>query len=367
MSLGRILNFKNLNLRIRNVLVFVSLFSYLSSQAEPVIRAATTPFPEYAAWIATHPDDRSWVRQIESQHPSKTEISVLAELVEASQKAYLTGSLEDAKNKFREISDLADTSDWRTSEREAITYAMLRFYQLDKSELGLKYLKLAAIFGFDCHFDPHIFPPPVIQAWKDELTKAHKHAVRISNLRDFGGFDVMKVDGRNYSLADTEFISILPVQHRISLLGSQAQYFTQKIGSSQLQVMKVEPVVLISGTCADPQVNPEIHFAFTALFNEACIRNFTGQSWVAASSTKRNSQFSKLELQSRNFRTPDDQLQSETYSASSTHTTLRTWIWVSVGAVVATSLALIYANNQSILSGSSNSPTAVTPVHRSGN
>lgn len=359
------LSFRIRILRKSNFFALFCIFAYLPCQANLVLRAGATPFPEYAAWIATHPDDRSWVHGLENQHPSRTEVTQLTDLVEASQKSFLTGSLDEAKTKFREIADLAETNDWRSSERAAITYSMLRFFQLEKSQLRFNYLKSAALFGFDCHFDPHIFPPPVIKSWKDLIAKAKQKAVRISNLKDFKGFDLIKVDGRSFSLTESDFISILPGDHRISFLGSQAQYFTQKISSSQLQVMKVEPVILISGTCENPKMSSEIHSSFTAIFSDACIRNYNGQTWIAQANSQRSNQFGKLDLQASSFKRSEDQFNGE-INGTIQQKNYHTWLWLGVGAAVVTSLALIYQNNQNNFEGTS-SPSVVTPVHRQGN
>ncbi len=364
MKRDKYLNFRKLILRKSNFLALICLLAYLPSQAELVIRAGLTPFSEYAAWVATHPEDRSWIHNLESQHPSKAEASTLTDLVEATQKLFLTGSLDEAKVKFRDIADLANSNDWRASEREAITYSMLRYFQLEKSHARWTYLKYAAVFGFDVHFNPRIFPPPIIKSWRDEISKARKKSVQISNLKDFKGFDILKVDGRSYSFADSEFISILPGEHRISFLGSQAQYFAQKIGSNQLQVMKVEPVILVSGTCENPKVSSEIHFAFTAIFEETCVRSYSGQAWLAPLSAQRAAQLGKLDLQSASFKNSESQFSRDVTSTvvPSPHT----WLWAGVGAAVLTSLALVYQNNQSSFGGSSNS-SRVRAVHKQGN
>ena len=363
MKRDKFLIFRKLILRKNNFLGILCLFAYLPCQADLIIRAGSTPFTEYAAWIATHPDDHNWIKQLENQHPSKAEAARIAELIELSQKSFLTGSLDDAKKKFHEIADQADSNDWRPSERQAITYSMLRFYQLEKSRVGLSYLKKAAIFGFDIHFDPRIFPPPIFKAWKNEVARAQKSAVKISNLKDFTGFDIVKIDGRSYSLNETESLSILPGEHRISFLASHAQYFTQKISSSQLQVMKLEPVIMISGTCENPIANSEIHFQFTALFEEACVRSYNGQTWIP----RLKNGLDKLELQKASYKSSQDHFTLETASAAEPS---RKWLWFGIGASLVTSLVLIYENNQNQMQGgggSSSSQTSLTPTHRQGN
>ena len=73
MKRDKYLNIRTLILRKSNLLAIICLLAYLPSQAELVIRAGLTPFSDYAAWVATHPEDRSWIHQVESQHPSKAE------------------------------------------------------------------------------------------------------------------------------------------------------------------------------------------------------------------------------------------------------------------------------------------------------
>ncbi len=365
MKCDKFLNFRNLILRKNKTWALLCLLAYTPSQADLIVRASSTPFVEYAAWIATHPEDQSWVQYLENHYPSKSESKRISILVENSQKAFLTGSLEDAKKIFKEIADLADTNDWRHSEREAITYSMLRFSQLEKSVLGLSYLKKAARYGYDVHFDAKIFPPPLLNHWKSEIAIARKKSIKISNLKDFNGFEIIKIDGRSYSLSECEFISILQGEHRISFLGSHAQYFTQKITSSQLQVMALNPVALISGSCSSPVLNAETHLQFKALFGDSCGRIYNGQTWTRSLKPG----LEKLEMHSTNYKNSQSNLLSEARVAPPLNDK-RKWVWIGLSTAIIASLAMVYQNNQNqlqALGNSSNSQSSYAPTHTEGN
>ena len=365
MKLSKFLNFKNSVLRKSNLTAIFMIFAYLPCQAELVIRASTTPFAEYAAWIATHPEDLSWIKHLESLHPAKSELAKLSLLVESSQKAFLTGSLVVAKQLFKEIADLADSNDWKSAQREAITYSMLRFAQLEKSELGRSYLRRAALFGYDVRFGRQLFPPPLFNLWKAEITRAQNKQLQISNIKDFAGFDIIKIDGRSYSLSDVESLKILPGDHRITFLGSQAQYYSQKISGSQLQVMKLNPVAVVSGTCTNPILNSEISLPITALFEESCPRSFNGQTWI----TLPKSELDKLDIQSLGYKHSQKNFLSDTQKTNLAPSS-RKWLWSGVGLAIATSLVLIYQNNQSqiqTLGSSSGSQPTPIPSHSEGN
>ncbi len=368
MNLTNFLIFKKHFLRKRNWFVAFGLFAFLPCQAELFIRAGATPFTEYAAWIATHPDDQSWIKHLDSQYPTRNESQHLTELFESSQKAFLTGTLAEAKNKFKEIAELYTSNDWRPIEREAITYSMLRIYQLDKSHLGMSYLKRAASFGYDVHFEEQIFPPPVIKLWKTEIALAKKQTIQLANLKDFSGFDVIKIDGRSYSIHESESVSILPGEHRVSFLGSHSQYFSQKISSTQLQVMKLNPVVLVSGTCKNPELKGDLNIPFAAVFEDACIRNFNGHNWLA----KSHSEIDHLNLQATHYnKYQESHLPAENSEATDSKSIhAKKWLWIGLGAALLTSVALIYQNNQNQIQnigGTSNPTPDLTPVHQEGN
>lgn len=356
MNLGNINLFTILNLRKNKFLAIFFLFSYLPAQADVLIRASSAPFNQYAAWIATHSTDHTWVAELEKQHPSVHSSTQLLELAESAQKAFLTGSLIDAKKKFIAMSDLSHTEDWHKPQREAITYAMLRVAQLETNHQRSLFLKKAAQFGFDIHFAPEVFPPPLMKEWGHELMIAKKSSMKISKLKDFEGFDILKIDGRPYPIHDSESLMMTPGVHRVSLLANHAQYFSQKINGSQLQVMKIKPDILIAGSCEHPVVPNDIHFAFSAIFESTCIRHFNGLAWDSDFHIK----LDKLDLQNDNFHnSPVNLSRSESPNLHS-----RQWLWLGASAVVLTSLILVYKNNQAQFGGgNTDSAPAVIPSH----
>lgn len=360
MNLGKLNAFRILNLRKNTLLALLCLFAYLPAQADLVIRAGMTPFSQYAAWITTHPTDRSWVAELEKRHPSHYQSTKLLDLTEAAQKAFLSGSLTDAKNKFISIAAMAHRDDWHKPQREAITYAMLRTAQLHSGRVHSQYLIAAAQFGFDIYFGVEVFPPPLVNEWQKEVNLAKSHATKISNLKDFEGFDILKIDGRSYPIKNLEKIEIMPGAHRISLLANHANYFTQKINSSQLQVMKIKPDILVYGNCNEPKAPADTHFAFTALFDKACVRHFNGVTWALDAETK----LDRLDLQANAFKnSPIQALNSPIKNSSDRR---RNLLWLGVGAVLLTSLALVYKNNQAKLNGANNDPEpapTIIPSH----
>jgi hypothetical protein len=358
-NLGKLHALRILNLRKNTILAILCLFAYLPAQAEIVIRAGRTPFNQYAAWIATHPADRSWVAELEKRHPSHLRSSKLLDLVEGAQKAFLSGSLDDAKNKFIAIASMAHNDDWHKPQREAITYAMLRTAQLHIGRIHSQYLIAAAQFGFDIHFGVEVFPPPLVKEWKNEISLAKSHATKISSLKDFVGFDILKIDGRSYPIKNLENIEMMPGEHRVSLLANHANYFTQKINSSQLQVMKIKPDILVYGNCNHPKAPLDAKFAFTAIFEKACVRHFDGINWAADADTK----LERLDLQAENFKNSPIQALNSQAKSSNEHP--RRWLWIGIGAVVLTSVAMVYKNNQNKFGANSDPETSptITPSH----
>jgi len=369
MNLSDLISFKISIPRKNKICALVCFLSYLPCQAEIVIRAAGTPSDQYAAWITTHPNDQSWITHLEKQHPSKTESAKLMDLIEIAQKAFLTGSLNDAKDKFRELADLSLTNDWGKAERKAITYAMLRLVQLqtmpkigEGEQTQVLYLRSAARFGFDVHFDAKIFPPPLIKRWQNEIRIARRNSVKIFNLKDLNSFDIIKIDGRAYSLHDIDNLIILPGEHRLSLLANHAQYFTRKVNSSQLQVIKIQPEILVYGSCSQPQA--QINFAFTAVFDDACVRQYNGMNWIAKLIPK----LEQLDLQASNYKSTQAQFSTAPQASETPHS--KKWIWIGAGAAVLASLALVYKNNQNKFFGAgdqSEAPVTLTPSHHEGN
>ncbi len=240
---------------LKRVVVLVALLGQVNAAAQIAVRATDFPLPNFRGQMKARIELESYVSHILENSPPKDKASTLLRLLERSQKAFLTGTLEEARAGFLQIVQLAHASDWKLSQRQAIFLAHLRAGQLTPSPQDRRdLLARAAVFASDLSPDPDLIAPPLATEFNTVKRELKTRATTVEVHPQLSEFDVLLLNGRTFLLATNSTLSLLPGTYRVTLLSNGYQPRTQVLTNHQLATLKPVLSPIVEGTCENPKL-----------------------------------------------------------------------------------------------------------------
>ncbi len=228
--------------------MFAFLLAFpLWAQVVAVSTPNTNPL-DYENHLLQNPSQISFLQHYGKQR-KQTSDDLFAKLKRA-QFYFLDGQLSLAKESFDEITSMAHSADWGEEERKALHFSFLRKAQLTSNvQTSYKILGQALDFDFEQIIDEQIFPPPLVQQYKN-LLKQRKSLV-FALPSQASKFDQILINGK----VQTDVKSFLKIPRqdvRITFLSNTYKPQSFVTNSEQLQNLKISLDPLILGTCESP-------------------------------------------------------------------------------------------------------------------
>ena len=342
--------------------------------ATSLVRAASLGPEGFAAAAARNPELLPLLETQEAESPTDTQAKRLAAGFSRAQALFLDGSLDEATRAFRDVVRMAQEADWRETHRRAISFSFMRLAQLASSPAAVEEkVESAAAFAPDLRPDASAFPPPLIQEWDRAASRLRARSTAIRLADKFPGYDLVKIDGRSFSLRSAVLVPISSGPHRVSALSNSHPYFSQVLTAAQLEEMRVDRQPLAAGDCDRPEVAQEIERAPVSAYAvayEDCVKTRGASGWADA--TNGLPAKSRLDLAPRMVSggpgAPEwTRIDGLSRAAPEVRTgSSRKWYWVAAAAVVVgASYAFVSAQRNS--RGGSGPPSeAIAPTHTSG-
>jgi hypothetical protein len=325
-----------------SIAVFLLLLQTSNSLATvpddvPLVRSSNLSEEEFFGFAEAHHEIRL-SDYLDQRRPLAVSQKRLKHLMEEAQTAFLSESPKESKRLFLQISQMAQVDDWRDAEREAIQYSELRLAQLSDNPVdrGQHLFEAARLFG-DITPDLSLFPPPLIQSFKKEVSKQNESSQVFFPYDVFPNHQIILIDGRRVHMSATTKVTVTPGIHRIRALSDSHPSVTENATVKQLTGFRAVSTPLVSGTCTKPNLEAAFPstetIEFRALFEHDCVRVDTENGWIAEGS--------ELSLQRGSGRTepkPEDTINrmlgdmNENRTAS---TTKETWLWIGGSALLA--------------------------------
>lgn len=216
----------------------------------------------------------------------------LNKTLEAAQVAFLDGSLSEAKRLFSELADMSTDADWPLIQRRAIHYAILRAAQLSEDPTEqTSLLKRAIALDPVLNPDTTLFPPPLLHSLSSVSRELAAQAIEIRVRDRFGDFEILKINGRTYHVAETPVLRVYPGMHRLRLQSDAFAPVTQTLSATQLMIYVPPKATIATGTCEHPAVESSSLPLqdVTVIFSETCVQARRGGVWTRTDDTIPNS------------------------------------------------------------------------------
>lgn len=331
------------------------------AHAQVLAQAPAATRAELQAAAALHPDLSAL---------AENAVEVTAELafakeqlnrkLELAQHAFLEGSLDEARKHFQELSKMATNADWPVVQRRAIQYAMLRVVQLAASEPEIQnaYLERAAALDLDLKPDKSLIPPPVLTAFETTRKALIARAVTLRVRERFSGFEIMKVNGRSYRVAEKQSLKVLPGEYRIHLRSNSFAPITATMSAAKLYIYTPPRTPIVSGSCERPILNTATLASadIIVVFNEGCWLRHKKGVWSRFDSNPS----AQAQADARFLRAPAvrEDLEIPVPPSPSRPFYRKSWFWVSVVGLAAASFALSSKQNKDRESGGPVTPSS---------
>lgn len=203
----------------------------------------------------------------------------LRDQLKAAQFHFLNGSLKQAQNIFRKITEIKWGCDWTAEERQAIHYAYMRLTQMSESEPEQIRLLTDAL-GFDETLQPdtQLIPPPVVELFRKIQAQVGKiQIITPPLLRKYGS--ILR-NGKVIS-TQSQFIEALPLRARYTLVSDSFKNETLVITMAELEKLNLNPEPWVRGDCEKYTLANELRSVSAPLkiyFNKNCIVDLSAQN-----------------------------------------------------------------------------------------
>ena len=235
----------------------------------PLIKGVHADHSEYLAYINTHGGYKEYHKtEMNRSLPNDVQIEDLRFYLGQAQESYLNNDIDAAKANFKEVTDMAFTTDWEDEHRLAIFYSFLRRAQLEESKENRDKL-ITQAFEFDSHLqpDPKLFDKRIQSEFK-RIKENYPWLLWLpKNL--FQKYSLIKINGRamNFSM---KRIPLSQGLLRASLFSNSFQ--SQSVEMKGTEFINWEPSQspLFRGSCTDGKGKS---LGFPVYFSKHCIYN----------------------------------------------------------------------------------------------
>jgi hypothetical protein len=317
---------------------FLILFAFLNPSAfakTVVFQSANADQRDYRAFVLSQPDYLFPASVLLESFPKTTSRERLAEAFAQAQQSFVGGSLIDAEEKFRKVVELVATDHWQENDQTIFLQCYLRLAQLDPSDLSSnQWLEEALNWAPKGKLDSTLYPPPLLARFNSLRSQIAFVEVDLSRFKN--DYQLILVNGERIPLREnTKVLVPANAKVKVTFLSNRFRPETMLMKGADLASVKPERDLWVSGDCAHSKVGwSKLTFDSKAFFSVACNTPLQPVSIDATVQEK------KL---------PDHLIEEPATPPSSFAKAAfyeRTWFWVGVGAVVATTVAISLANQK---------------------
>lgn len=228
------------------MLAFFLVFP-LWAQVVAVSTPQTNPL-DYENYLLQNPSQISFV-----QHHHKKQKQASDDLFAKLKRAqfyFLDGQLSLAQQSFAEITNMAHSADWGEKERQALHFSFLREAQLtSNAKTSHKILGRALDFDYEQKVDELVFPPPLVQQYKNLLKQRTSQVFPLPS--QTVKFDQVLINGK-VQMGVKSFLKIPRQDVRITFLSNIYKPQSFVTNTVQLQNLEIPLDPLVLGTCENP-------------------------------------------------------------------------------------------------------------------
>jgi hypothetical protein len=229
--------------------VWILAFSFVQPVfARTAVLAPGADAVEFHGWLTTQSGVRAASGDFSLPNKEKERFN---KLLASAQKNFLNGSLAQAKERFRALTELAHSQDWPRAQQRALQFSFLRLAQLSSTDQERhRWLDEAIAFAGETKPDATLFPPPLLTEYKKRLEAKSDLEMKVDSR--FEGYSAITVDGKVFNTATTDLISILPGKHRLTLRSDS--FATETIVEDAQELVHYVPKrkEFVRGSCETP-------------------------------------------------------------------------------------------------------------------
>ena len=256
------------------LLLYTSFISASVPSTTILIRASQTNFTEFLAYVDTESLQTYAQYQLNQIYKTPRPI-VLEDLLEKSQREFLSHEPHRAKKTYKQIISHIHSFDWTLPERKIILYALFRMAQLETDLQKQKlFLQEAAVFGRDLKIDKALFPPPLVKTYLKLKKSMNLTSVNLKKI--FPDHELVIINGTVYSTHQQKTLLLPYGIYRVQALSSSKQAWLKTLSLSRLLSQKIQSPTLIStqSSCQQTTFNNIIKkstHSIQVLFPNFCI------------------------------------------------------------------------------------------------
>ncbi len=203
---------------------------------------------DYQAALKAHSDYVSPAQEYIDSHPSIEKRQQLLELFSVAQKAFLDESEAEARRKFRDLLELLGKDDWSRSDREIFLQAYLRLAQMEAGTPARDHwLGLSLLLGDEVHFDPALFPPPLLARRSALAASLAKLTPQLSAFP--AGWTHLLLNGEDCDRQSCVHWPRFPGTVRVTFLSEQWQPQTFIVELNEIAHLRPKTIVWAEGDC----------------------------------------------------------------------------------------------------------------------
>ena len=213
--------------------------------AQVLVRDTATDPVEFAAYCEAE-GLKTFARwQKDKVYTAKRPVQLKALLARA-QAEFLSPDPLSSKATYQKIVSLSHAQEWNEEERKIIFYSFFRLAQLEKTPASSRlFLKEAMVFGRDLKPQVRLFPPPLIQTYRQIKKQAFLSPLHLKSV--FAQHEWVLINGKAYK--NDQKLMLPYGVYRVKALSSSHEPYTEVIPLSRLVLMKVKTPRLVTGTC----------------------------------------------------------------------------------------------------------------------
>ena|GEM_PF-6384899 len=313
-----------------------------------VLKAPQANAKDYQAFVLSSSAYEFPSHALLSAMPSADDREHLSSLFAKAQASYTEGSLNQAKEDFRQVVALAETDQWGDEEQNVLLHSYLRLAQLaQNADEVSEWLKKAVTWTPKGKLDETFFPPPLVQQFRELQSSLATVPVDLKPFSE--DFNFVVLNGQTIDLAKTKKVEIKDGPVRATFVSDTFQPSTLQVAADQLAQAQPERRPWIEGSCLKPQLHWQKSGQLAKpFFSQNCAPAKTKESPEIDVAYHAPVTVTHSENNPMPFTT-------DAANSSKTHVPFyeRTWFWVGVG-VVATAVVVVALSN----SHSTNHPTS---------
>lgn len=219
--------------------------------------------------------NQSFVEYWRSKNPSPEKVTELQTLFEEAQRTLLKDGPTVAKPKYKEVTELALTSDWKSTDREIIFQSFLRLASFENEHTKkMQYFAQAFSLDWDLKVDKEVFSPALEKEYAEFRSKQQKEFQiwRPAQSPDIQVF----INGKKI---DSAKINLSPGTKRITLVSNAHLPHTVLMDPETLKRTRIRLESLITGTCGAAKWNYQDAESsnFVAVF-DSCLEDYDGKT-----------------------------------------------------------------------------------------